>query len=95
MAVIKNGVQEYIPYVLPCRMPKGMEACCWCPAVRWDRDRNGYRCNVSQEILMIDIKKYVGRECPLQEVKPDGNKGEDLSEVESIANGVKGPEGTI
>ena len=95
MALIMRGVQEYVPYVLSFKMPKGMESCYWCPAIRWDRDRNGYRCCATGEILMIDIKKYVGGECPLRKECSDGSEERNLSEIKQAANRTENTKGAI
>ena len=96
MAAIKNGYDWYLPLPLMVGFPEGKVACCYCPALRKDGNTGGHNCWLTGEKLK-NIITGIGNECRLREVEAEsyGNKGEDLSEVESIANGVKGPEGTI
>lgn len=62
-----DGIKEYTRYILRDRVafPKGDIRCKWCKFCIYDRNRGGYLCAVTNDILYA-IDKGVGWACPLE-----------------------------
>ena len=46
-----DGVTEFTNLYLQVNMPKGKEACKYCPAIKFDNDSNTRRCKLTWEFL--------------------------------------------
>lgn len=60
----KDGVNEYTQFFLPIYMPKGKEACKYCPCVKFDNDSNTRRCKFTWELLAYPDSS-LGEHCAL------------------------------
>lgn len=46
-----QGYLEYTHFRLQVNMPKGKEACKYCPCIKFDNDSNTRRCKLTWELL--------------------------------------------
>ena len=59
-----EGVQEYTTFYLTVNMPKGHEACRYCPGLKFDNDCNIRRCKFTWEAIPYP-ETSVGAMCML------------------------------
>lgn len=63
-----DGISEYTTFNLTVRMPKGKEACKYCPGLKYDNDCNTRRCKFTWEPISYP-ETSVGTMCILEEEK--------------------------